>query len=244
MRPFALTTLALAAAFAVGGCEKKTVTEEVADKAQAVQEKAVQEKAEEIREETAKVEGARPAGTPATETAEAPAPESPARVGAGVPAFQATAVTWTEGQPAEAALDSRATERPTVYIVTSTTCPFVNGYAARIRAVEAEYAAKGVDFVHVYPNSKESPEEKAAFHQEKGFHGAMVVDVDANVAKLLGAQRTPEVYVVSADGTVVYHGGVDDHAAGGNVKSAYLCTALDEHLAGKPVTSTETPAPG
>jgi hypothetical protein len=55
-----------------------------------------------------------------------------------------------------------------------------------------------------------SPEGWKAQLQQWGAHPtALIIDETGELAKLYGAQRTPEVFLVGKDGTLVYRGAVD-----------------------------------
>ena len=68
----------------------------------------------------------------------------------------------------------------------------------------------------------------------------LIDDQGAQLARLFNAQRTTEIFVVSKDGVIVYHGGIDDSRDPGAVKQRYLATALDQLLGGKPITTAES----
>ena len=59
---------------------------------------------------------------------------------------------------------------------------------------------------------------------------------------LYGAATTPHMFVIDAGGTIVYAGAIDDDPRGRRDDGAtnYVAAALDEALAGKPVTLAET----
>jgi hypothetical protein len=136
-------------------------------------------------------------------------------------------------------VDSHRTARPTVYLFVGATCPTTARYLDRLRALEAAHAGK-VDFIYLYPNANESPSQKAAFHAEKKLAGGMIDDAGAKIAGLLGARRTAEVFVVDAKHRIAYHGAIDDDREGRNVTRRHLALALDEVLAGKPVSRPTT----
>jgi hypothetical protein len=110
-----------------------------------------------------------------------------------------------------------------------------------MHALETTYRAKGVDFVYIYPNRSDTSEAKTAFHRDKKLGGVMVDDQGGPVTRALGIGRTSEVVLVGKDGVIVYRGAIDDSRDGGKVTARYVATALDEHLAGKPVTLTSAP---
>jgi hypothetical protein len=77
---------------------------------------------------------------------------------------------------------------------------------------------------------------------------AYLLDESGEVGKKYGAKRTPEMYVVNAEGILVYHGAIDDKPSTnpGDIAGAtnHVSAALDEVLAGKPVTTPKTEAYG
>jgi peroxiredoxin len=171
---------------------------------------------------------------------------SDAAVGTGVgdkiPSFTAKAVDLSGAEPKTADVDSQKLARTTVYLFVGTQCPTTQAYVDRLRALEQEYDAKGIDFVYVYPNRTDTSEAKSAFHKERKLAGAMIDDEGAAIAKTLGAQRTAEAVVVGRDGEILYRGAIDDSAREPEeVNLRYVALALDEHLAGKPVSTKSAP---
>jgi len=158
-----------------------------------------------------------------------------------VPAFVAAGTQ--SGAPAT--LDSHKPGAVTVYTIGSTSCPYTNKYAGKMGEVEAAYAPKGVKFVWLYSNRTESDADKTAWHAEKKLGGLFVIDKDAAIARALAAERTPEIVVTSADGTIVYRGAIDDGAGDPKrAKAQYLSDALDATLSGKEVTTPATTPAG
>jgi hypothetical protein len=163
-------------------------------------------------------------------------------VGDRVPAFTAKAVDLSGAEPKVADFDPHKTTRPTVYLFVGTQCATTQSYIERLRELEQAYGKQGVDFVYVYPNKTDSSDAKTSFHKEKNLAGFMIDDQGAAVARTFGAQKTAEAVIVGKDGEILYHGAIDD---GGRepakVKQRYVAVALDEHLAGKPVTTKTAP---
>jgi peroxiredoxin len=120
-----------------------------------------------------------------------------------------------------------------------TRCGTTARYLGRLAALEQAYAGK-VDFVYLYPNKTDSSEEKAAFHKQHALRGPMVDDAGAKIARQLGGERTAEVVLTRKDGVVVYRGAIDDNKDEANVTRKHLALAMDEHLAGKPVSQPKT----
>jgi hypothetical protein len=136
--------------------------------------------------------------------------------------------------------DSRKLARPTVYLFLGTTCPASQEYAERIRALDAAYAGK-VDFVYLYPNNTDKPEDKQAHFKRLGLKGRFIDDTGAKIAGTLKATRTTEAVVADKTGKITYRGAIDDNRdSAANVKQRHLAEALDATLAGKPAPVAKT----
>ena len=159
-------------------------------------------------------------------------------IGQRLPQFTAPAIDVSSGKTVE--FDSHKTTRPTIYIFVGTHCPATGAYAERLTELEKTYGPKGVEVVYLYPNNEDTKEAAAAFHKEKKFTGRLIHDQGAQLARLFKAQRTTELFLVNKDGVIVYHGAIDDSRDPGAVKQRYLATALDELLAGKPITTASS----
>jgi hypothetical protein len=85
-----------------------------------------------------------------------------------------------------------------------------------------------------FPNMKERA-------NEKGFNFPYPFDESQAVARVYGAERTPEVFVFDKQGQLRYHGAIDDNYDNpGAVKDHYLRAALDAVLGVKPLPVRET----
>jgi peroxiredoxin len=159
-------------------------------------------------------------------------------IGQRLPQFTALAIDVSSGKTVE--FDSHKTTRPTIYIFIGTHCPATSAYAERLTELEKTYGPRGVEVVYFYPNNEDTKEAAAAFHKEKKFTGRLIHDQGAQLARLFKAQRTTELFLVNKDGVIVYHGAIDDSRDPSGVKEHYLAKALDELLAGKPITTASS----
>jgi peroxiredoxin len=129
-----------------------------------------------------------------------------------------------------------------------TECPVAKLYAARLIDLAKEYEAKGVRFLAIDSNQQDSISDLNRFVREYKIAFPILKDVKNVVADQFGAQRTPEVYVLDKEHIVRYHGRVDDQYGVGYVRKKAeerdLVNALNELLAGSPVTKSETQAVG
>lgn len=130
-----------------------------------------------------------------------------------------------------------------VIVFLSVQCPVVRGYNERINKLAADYEAKGVNFIGINSNATESPEAVKA-HAEEHYKFPVLIDKGNVIADKFNAAATPEMYFFDAKNRLVYHGAIDNDRSGNNVSAAFLRDALEENLAGKPITKAETKAFG
>lgn len=161
-------------------------------------------------------------------------------IGQRLPQFTAQLIDVSGAKPQTTEFDSHKTKQATVYIFVGTHCPATAAYAERLTQLEKTYKAKGIDFIYIYPNREDTSDAKLAFHGEKKFTARVIDDQEAKLARLFDAKRTTELFLVNKDGIVVYHGAIDDSRDAAAVKQHYLATALNELLAGKPITTASS----
>lgn len=129
-------------------------------------------------------------------------------------------------------------------------CPISNRYAPEIRRICADYAPRGVDCAIFYVDLTLSDEARRKHQSEFGWTALPVVsDRDQRWVARAGVTKTPEVAVLGPRGTVLYRGRIDDrYPAWGQARREAtrhdLRAALDEILAGKPVSVPRTNAVG
>jgi peroxiredoxin len=120
-----------------------------------------------------------------------------------------------------------------VVIFSCNHCPYVRAWEERMVAIQTDYAGKGVHLIAINSNDAEQyPEDNfenmKTRAKEKHFNFPYLRDEDQKVAKLYGAQRTPEVFVFDRESILRYHGAIDDNYDDPNaVKRHYLRNALD-----------------
>lgn len=141
-------------------------------------------------------------------------------------------------------LSSLKGEKGTVIIFISAQCPMVRAYNERIAKLAEDYRAKGVNVVGINSNVTESADDIKRHASENNFSFVVLRDKSNKVADLLGAERTPEVFLLDASNKLVYRGRIDNHKNVTLVQSNDLRDAIDATLAGKPVTKAEAAAFG
>lgn len=135
-------------------------------------------------------------------------------------------------------------------------CPFVGKHygTGNMQKLQSEAAAKGVVWLSICSSAPGkhghlTPEEALAYCAKTGSAAtAFLLDEDGKVGRLYNAKRTPEMYVINKEGILVYHGAIDDRKTPDPADIAgaknYVAAAIDEVLAGKPVSTPKTEAYG
>lgn len=144
----------------------------------------------------------------------------------------------------------RAGGRAVVLFFTGVGCPIARKSAPKLQELRDRFAAAGVSFwiINTYPEDKLADMRRE--FQELDLRGFPYLrDPKQGVALALGVQRTAEVVAIGTkDERVFYQGAIDDQYAEGAERPApqthFLRQALDDFLAGKPVTTPRTPARG
>ncbi|HYS78740.1 MAG TPA: redoxin family protein [Candidatus Dormibacteraeota bacterium] len=80
--------------------------------------------------------------------------------------------------------------------------------------------------------------------QDKGLPYPYVLDETQAIATAYGARVTPHIFLLDAQGTLVYRGRVDDSLEQDKIKTHDFAAALDALVSGKPVQVAETKAFG
>jgi len=195
-----------------------------------------------------------PVGPPVVAPAAAPQPPKTLALGMRVPAE--TVLVDIDGKEHRAG-DCKG--KITVVNFYSITCPIMRGWEQRLAAIEQQYGKQGVVFLDIDANSteigttppakdgKDKPYEKIRAHlAAEKLPFTVLADHGNVVADFFGAQTTPHVFVFAADGKLVYRGLIDDdqHDRKGDQAKRYLRDTLDQLLAGKTVTPSETKSIG
>jgi mono/diheme cytochrome c family protein/peroxiredoxin len=142
-------------------------------------------------------------------------------------------------------LDDLAGKRATIIVFLSTDCPMSNSYIESIQEMASTYESKGVKVILANPNAQETPEQVARHASDFHIRLPVVRDTKLELTDALGARATPEAFLLGPERTVRYRGRIDDQYISrlkrreGNPRHD-LREALDELLAGKPISRAET----
>ncbi len=162
-------------------------------------------------------------------------------VGASAPDFNLPA---TDGK--SYGLSDFASSKFLVVFFTCNHCPFVTGSDEITRQTAERFADRGVSFVGINSNSKNTYAEDDFPHmvsrmEEHGFPWIYLHDESQEIARAYGALRTPHFYVFDQERKLIYTGrGIDTPRDGSAMTVNDLERALEEATSGQPVSVPET----
>ena len=131
-------------------------------------------------------------------------------------------------------------------------CPFVKKHygGGNMQKLQEEFTGKGVVWLSVDSSApgKEgnlTPEQAEKKMAEWKTHStALLLDQDGKAGQSYGAKNTPHMFVINPEGKIIYEGAIDSKASPNPADIAsstnYVKAALDEALAGKPVSTATT----
>lgn len=131
-------------------------------------------------------------------------------------------------------------------------CPYVRKHydSGNMAATQQDAAAKGAVWLSINSTEKASydylePAKLAAWQKERKVQPtATLMDEEGSAGKAYGARTTPHMYIVDAQGRLVYAGGIDSipSSSPADIPKAvnYVKQAVGEAAAGKPVSQATT----
>lgn len=140
-------------------------------------------------------------------------------------------------------------QKATVFLFLATDCPNSNSYAPELARIYRDYESRGVAFYSVYSDPGETAAGVRKHDSDYRIPFPALMDSQQSLAQDTGARVTPEAVVVARSGEELYRGRIDDRFANFGKTRIYvdkhdLRTALDQILAGKPVSNPDVPALG
>ena len=133
-------------------------------------------------------------------------------------------------------------------------CPFVRKHydAGNMQALQKEYTAKDIIWLSINSSAKgkQGYFEGAALTEQLKKDGnvatAYIIDAEGTIGRLYEAKTTPQMFVISKEGAVLYNGAIDSIASTDSSDIAkadpYVKNAIDATINGQNIkVSTSTP---
>ena len=142
-------------------------------------------------------------------------------------------------------LDDYDDARALVLVQSCNHCPYVQAWEGRLIAIQREYAERGVRIVAISSNDvsshpEDSFEQMQVRAREQGFNFDYLYDESQSIARALGSERTPEVFVFDGEHRLVYHGAPDSDHQDPDGADPWLRNALAAALDGRRPVPAET----
>ncbi|KRC09910.1 alkyl hydroperoxide reductase [Hydrogenophaga sp. Root209] len=178
-----------------------------------------------------------------------PATARAASVGQAAPDFT---LMDTTGKPVKL---SQFKGKPVVLEWNNPDCPFVKKhYQGNMQALQKEVTGQGAIWLAINSTRDDSSDYMAPAQlgrwmtEQKDSPTAALMDEDGKVGQAYAARVTPHMYIVNAQGVLVYAGGIDSIASArvDDIPKAtnYVRQAMAEIQAGKPVSVATSRAYG
>ena len=135
-------------------------------------------------------------------------------------------------------------------------CPFVQKHytSENMQKLQKEFTGKGVAWLTIdssaegsqgYLNPEEAKKQLADWQMKPT---ALLLDPAGQVGREYHATNTPHMFIINPEGKLIYEGAIDSKAStdADDIKSStnYVKAALEEAMAGKPVSTAQTRAYG
>jgi hypothetical protein len=131
-------------------------------------------------------------------------------------------------------------------------CPYTAKHydSGNMQRLQHEWTGRGVIWLTVISSAPgkqgyvTASDENAFLKESNAAPTAVLLDPAGALGHLYDAKTTPQMFIISPDGTLIYNGAIDDRATtdAGDINGAknYVSLALSEALAGKPVSNPST----
>jgi peroxiredoxin len=131
-------------------------------------------------------------------------------------------------------------------------CPFVKKHydSSNMQQLQKKYTEKDVVWLSIISSAEgkqgfvSADQANKLTATRKASPSFVLFDNDGAVGKSYGAKTTPHMYIINAEGKLIYKGGIDSIQSADQADIAkavnYVDKAMSEHLSGKPVSETTT----
>lgn len=141
-------------------------------------------------------------------------------------------------------------ENGTLIIFSCSTCPYVRAWEDRYLTASALAKELGIGMIAINPNEAIRNQGASLADMKKrsdeiGYTFPYALDKDHKLADAYGATRTPHVYLLDKNNTLVFVGAIDDNSrSAADVENTYLADAMKELASGKQISRAHSRAIG
>ena len=100
--------------------------------------------------------------------------------------------------------------KATVFVFLMPDCPLCEYYTGALKKLQTEYAAKNIDFYLVFAGTLFSTKEIDSYLKKYNLNFSIILDTEKRLARIVGAEVTPQAVVVNAQFKRLYNGKIDN----------------------------------
>ena len=146
-------------------------------------------------------------------------------------------------------MNSLSNQKGSVIIFLQPECPFCNSYGKTLRHLDSSFNAEGIMMVGVVAGKNYPDDEIKEYREKHQLKFPILLDPDFTLRDKLHATKTPEAFLLDANGKVLYRGMIDNWGyeigkVRAQVTEHYLTDAAEAYLAQKPISLDSTAAIG
>lgn len=168
---------------------------------------------------------------------------TPSSIGKKVDAF-----TLKDAAGKAVALADFKDKKAVVVVFVGIECPLNIAYLPRLAELHKEFETQGVQLLAVSANRQDTSRRMAEHVKQHAIPYPVLTDEGNIIADRFGAKRTPEVFLLDGARVIRYQGRIDDQFGAGYKRAKPtrhdLAVAVEEVLAGKPVSQATMPVQG
>ena len=110
----------------------------------------------------------------------------------------------------EFSMDSLGKNKASVLVFLSESCPICQKYSPTLRKLYQDFSAQNIGFYGVYPSMFIAQDSVVSFAKKYNLPFTMLIDSNQQITNTLKAKITPEVFVLSQEGKILYRGRIDN----------------------------------
>lgn len=151
------------------------------------------------------------------------------------------------GEPEK--LELYSTSKGTAVIFLLPDCPACKTYAMTLNKLAAQYKSQGISFYGIFPGTYYTFDEMKKYKTDFEINFKLLADTGKFMVKNLGATIAPSVFLLNANGNVMYSGRIDDWFFKPGRKRTLIsqsnfANALSSFVGGKEIEIKKTSAIG
>ncbi len=135
--------------------------------------------------------------------------------------------------------------KATVFVFLMPDCPLCEYYTVSLKQLQTNYAEQNVNFYLVFSGALFSKKEIDFYLKSNNMNFEVILDTEKRLARILGAEVTPQAIIISRFFKILYSGKIDnwmteDRQHRTKVTEFYLSDALRNIMANRAVLKSYT----